>query len=100
MTAPSYDEPGTRTRQSWLRTGLGVAAVSLLVFRGLVLAGFPTALVVASLLPGAVIVAVAVVRSLQLRPLESPAIGRRLLVVASGGTVLLAVVGLASVLGP
>ena len=54
--------------------------MSLLVFRGLVLAGFPTALVVASLLPGAVIVAVAVVRSLQLRPLASPAIGRRLLV--------------------
>jgi|WetSurMetagenome_2_1015567.scaffolds.fasta_scaffold841614_2 hypothetical protein len=100
MSEPAYDEPGTRTRQSWLRTGLGLAAVTLLVFRGLILAGFPSPIVVVSVLPGVVVVAVAVARSLQLRPLGSPAISRRMVVVASGATVLLGVVALVSVAGP
>jgi hypothetical protein len=100
VTEPAYDEPGTRTRQSWLRTGLGLAAVTLLVFRGVILAGFPAAIVVVSVLPGTVVVAVAVARSLQLRPLASPAIARRMLVVASAATVVLGVMALVSVVGP
>lgn len=65
--APGYDEPGTRTRQAWLRTSLTALGVALLAERGLALAGAPRWVMVLALVPAAVILGVAVLRVTQLR---------------------------------
>lgn len=65
--AVAYDEPGTRTRQAWLRTSLTALGVALLAERGLVLAGAPSWVMALGLLPVIVIVSIAVMRVTQLR---------------------------------
>jgi hypothetical protein len=90
--ASAYDEPGTRTRQAWLRTSLTALGVALLAERGLVLAGAPRWVMALGLLPAIVVLGVAVIRVTQLREGHSdPA--RTLVVVA----VIAAVMGTAAI---
>lgn len=80
MTAPGvgYDEIGSRTRQAWLRTSLGAIAVTLLVLRGLVLLEAPAWAMVACLAPVAVVMALAIRRSVRLQHGESEPMGGRM----------------------
>lgn len=80
MTTPGagYDEIGSRTRQAWLRTSLGAMAVTLLVLRGLTLLEVTAWAMIACLVPAAVIVALAIRRSVRLQHGESEPIGRRM----------------------
>ncbi len=73
MSGPqtAYDEVGSRTRQSWLRTNLGVLAVTLLSMRSLLLADAPPWSIVACLVPAAAFTVVAVVRTARVKHAES-----------------------------
>ena len=68
MTAssPDYDDVAGRTRQSWLRSSLGSAAVILLVERGLLISSAPVWTRWLALVPAVVLMAVAVVRMRQI----------------------------------
>ncbi len=68
---PAYDEVGSRTRQAWLRTSLGVLAVALLSMRSLLLADAPTWTIVACLVPAAAFIVIAVVRTMRVNHAES-----------------------------
>ncbi len=68
---PAYDEVGSRTRQAWLRTSLGVIAVTLLVLRSLLLADADTPALLAGLIPAAIFTSIAVRRTMQVRHGES-----------------------------
>ncbi len=57
------DDVVLRTRQSWQRTALGAAGVSLLAVRGFVIDGAPRWLTALAVLPGAVVVVLALVRN-------------------------------------
>jgi uncharacterized membrane protein YidH (DUF202 family) len=98
MSGHQYDEPGSRTRQAWLRTSLGVMAVTALVVRGMVLQGVPGSLVLASILPAAAFLAVAVVRTRILAPGESEALRSSAALVTSAAALGLALVAGVSVL--
>ncbi len=74
MSERQYDEPGSRTRQAWLRSALGMVAVTVLIERGLALRGSPLVLGLAALAPAAAFVTVAVRRSLALGPQHSAGI--------------------------
>lgn len=82
MTAPGvgYDEIGSRTRQAWLRTSLGAMAVTLLVLRGLALLDASTWVMLVCLAPAAVVVSLAIRRSVRLQHGESEPMGRRMAV--------------------
>ncbi len=56
------DDAVLRTRQSWLRTGLGLVAVTLLLVRGLIVDDAPRWLALVAVVPGATAVALSVVR--------------------------------------
>ena len=71
MSDVEYDEPGSRTRQAWLRTALGVAALTLLIERGLVVRGMPLLLGLAAIAPVVLLAALAARRSSELRPHRS-----------------------------
>jgi hypothetical protein len=91
--APDYDDIPGRTRQAWLRTNLGVVAVSLLAVRSLVLAGdggWPVLLV---LVPGAVFTVVAVRRGVDLRDRREEGWPTRATGVAAISLLALAAVG-------
>jgi hypothetical protein len=101
VSAPGagYDEIGSRTRQAWLRTSLGAMAVTLLVLRGLVLAGAATWVMVACLAPAIVVVTLAVLRSVRLQHGESTAMRGRMtvgLTASVGALALLAGAGAAA----
>lgn len=98
MTGADYDEPGSRTRQAWLRTALGVGAVTVLVARGLVIRGLPDVVLLIALLPAAGFVAVAVARSRALGPHESDPVGRAGARFAVAGILALALVAAVTVL--
>ena len=66
VPAPDYDDVAGRTRQSWLRTSLGSAAVILLVERGLLVSTAPAWLRGLGLLPAVLLLAVALVRMRQI----------------------------------
>lgn len=95
MSVPGagYDEIGTRTRQAWLRTGLGVVAVTLLAVRGLVVADAGAPLLLAVVVPAVAFLAAAVVRSSRLQHGRSDPMARAVVV-----TVVLAL-GLLALLG-
>lgn len=78
MTMPDdlYDEPGSRTRLAWLRTGLVVIAVTLLVMRGLYLRGVPGWVVIAAVALAVAFAVLAVRRVARLGPHESPGVTR------------------------
>ncbi len=97
MTVSPYDEVGSRTRQAWLRTSLGIVALTLLVLRSLVIGGAGLAPLLLSLVPVSVFVAVAVHRMSSLYRLESTPSSRAVGLAASGAVVALAVVALGAV---
>jgi uncharacterized membrane protein YjfL (UPF0719 family) len=68
---PAYDEVGSRTRQAWLRTNLGVLAVALLSMRSLLLADAPSWAIVACLVPAAAFTVIAVIRTMRVNHAES-----------------------------
>lgn len=93
-TAVAYDEPGTRTRQAWLRTSLTALGVVLLAERGLALAGAPRWLMALGLLPAIVVTAVAVMRVTQLREGHSDPARTRVVVAVIVAVIGTAVIGL------
>ena len=85
-----YDEVGSRTRQAWLRTGLGASAVSILVLRGMVLGGAHPWVMASCLVPGAGFVALTVLRMQRIQHGQSPG-----LTVSTTALALAAVCGIA-----
>jgi hypothetical protein len=98
MSDSQYDEPGSRTRQAWLRTSLGMLVVSVLVLRGMVLQGLPWVVVLVALLPATVFLAVAVARTRSLGPTESEALRSPAGHLATAATLGLALIAGAAVL--
>lgn len=93
-----YDEPGSRTRQAWLRTWLATLAVSALMLRGLAVTGagwLPAVVVLAGLVA---LGGIAMSRSARLGPRHSPAPSRRLLPGAAGVVIALAILAAAYLL--
>jgi hypothetical protein len=99
VTETDYDEPGSRTRQAWLRTALVVVAVTILIERGLAIRGMPPALGLVALVPAAALVAVAAWRSAELGPHHSAGPRTSAVALAAGAVLGLAVVAVVSVLG-
>lgn len=88
-----YDEPGSRTRLAWLRTGLATLAVCALILRGLILrqaSWVEIGLVIAS---ASALAAFALIRSTQLHPQKSSAPSPRLLGGTAAAVVALALLG-------
>jgi hypothetical protein len=94
-----YDEPGSRTRQAWLRTALGMVAVTALVERGLVVDALPAAMGILAVIPAVVLVGLAVRRSAALGPQESAGLGRVAVAVACLAVTGLSVAAVMAVLG-
>lgn len=92
--ATAYDEPGTRTRQAWLRTSLTALGVTLLAERGLVLAGAPRWVMALGLLPAIIVVGVAVARVTHLREGHSDPARTRVVVAVIAAVVGTAMIGL------
>ena len=86
----AYDEVGSRTRQAWLRTGLGAVAVSLLLLRGLALGGAQPWVMAVCLVPGAAFVGLTAVRMRRIQHGHSPSLRT-----STAGLVLLAVCAVA-----
>lgn len=93
-SAQAYDEPGTRTRQAWLRTSLTALGVTLLAERGLALADAPRWVMALGLLPAVVVVGVAVMRVTQLREGHSDPAHPRVVVAVIAAILGTAVIGL------
>lgn len=74
MSQSLYDEVGSRTRQAWLRTSLGVIVVTLLAERSLMIADLPKALMVLTLIPSVTALGVIFVRMRSLTAHESDAL--------------------------
>ena len=98
MTTPPdlYDEPGSRTRWAWLRTGLVFIAVTLLVMRGLFIRGAPWWVSVLAVVLVSVFGVLAVRRVAEVGPHESPAVGRRTVLAVLGIVVCGVVLAVAS----
>lgn len=96
MSSPgsTYDEVGSRTRQAWLRTGLGSIAVTLLVERGLLIVSTPGWLRGLALVPGVVLIVIAVARTLEIGHGESTGLPFRLGLVILAGVLMLAAIGI------
>lgn len=99
MSNVQYDEPGSRTRQAWLRSALGMVAVSILIERGLAARGMPLVLGLACLAPAVAFVGVAVRRTLALGPHQSHGPTRATVLVATVAVLALAVIAALSVVG-
>lgn len=99
MSDLQYDEPGSRTRQGWLRTGLGMVAVAVLIERGLAARGMPLILGLAALVPAVVFIAVAARRSVELGPHESDGPSRATVVLTAVAVMGLAATAAMSVVG-
>ena len=102
MTSPAdlYDEPGSRTRWSWLRTALVFLAVAALVVRGLYLRGIPAAVLVLAVALAGSFWAVALRRAAAIGPHASPGVGAGTVLAVLGivvAGVVLAVVSLTAV---
>ncbi len=98
MSDVQYDEPGSRTRQAWLRSGLGMVAVAVLIERGLAARGMPLALGLVALAPAAVFVALAARRSVELGPHDSAGPRRFTVLMTAVAVIGLGAVAVASVL--
>ena len=75
-----YDEPGSRTKFAWIRTGLVLVAVNALIARGLHLRDAPSWLYAIVVLEVLVFATLAVIRFASLGPWESPGVSARLVV--------------------
>jgi hypothetical protein len=91
-----YDEVGSRTRQSWLRTSLVVVAVTLLVMRSFFLAEVPHWIIVVSMLPAIGFLVLSVRRTMTLNHADSVGAAHR---VAVGVAVSVAALIVFAVLG-
>jgi hypothetical protein len=98
VSDPQYDEPGSRTRQAWLRSALGMVAVAVLIERGLAARGMPRALGLVALAPAVVFVALAARRSVELGPHDSAGPRRFTVLMTAGAVIGLGAVAAASVL--
>jgi uncharacterized membrane protein YidH (DUF202 family) len=96
VTDSPYDEAGSRTRQAWQRTSLGLVAVTLLVVRSLVLDQVGPGPLLLALIPATAFLMVALSRMARLRHGESPPPPRWLVLAASAFVAGLAVAALAS----
>lgn len=92
MSQSQYDEVGSRTRQAWLRTSLGVIVVSLLAERALMSAGQSGLVMAAALIPGVLGIAIIFIRMRILRAHESDAMRRRMGVVFASALLILAAI--------
>lgn len=92
MTA-AFDEPAGRTRMSWVRTLLGVAAVTVLVERGLVVRAAPAGWLVLAAVPALAFAALVGMRTHRLARLDPEPIGRRLALTAALPVIALAAIG-------
>lgn len=99
MSNAQYDEPGSRTRQAWLRSALGMVAVSILIERGLAARGMPLVLGLAALGPAVAFVVVAVRRTLELGPHQSEGPTRPTVLFTAAVVIGLAVIAAVSVVG-
>lgn len=99
MSDRQYDEPGSRTRQAWLRTTLGIVAVAVLIERGLAATGMPLVLGLAALVPTVVFIAIATGRSVALGPHVSAGPSRGAVLLTTAAVVGLAAIAVASVVG-
>lgn len=99
MSDVQYDEPGSRTRQAWLRTSLGMVAVAVLIERGLAAQGMPLALGLVALAPAAAFVALATRRSFELGPHDSAGPRRSTVLMTAVAVIGLGAVAAASVFG-
>ncbi len=97
MNDSPYDEVGSRTRQAWLRTSLGLVAVTLLVLRSLVVGHAGVASLLLVLVPVTAFVAVAVRRMATLAHRESVPALRAVGLAASGSVVVLAIAAMGAV---
>ena len=99
MSQVQYDEPGSRTRQAWLRSALGMAAVTALVERGLALQGSSLVVALVALGPAVLFVVVSARRSVELGPHDSAGLRRAAILMTAVAVVGLSVAAAASVLG-
>ena len=95
MSAP-FDEPAARTRMSWVRTLLGVAAVTVLVERGLVVREAPVAWLAAAAVPAVAFAAIVSTRARRLAGAVPMPIDRRLAVWSIVPVITLATIGVAA----
>jgi hypothetical protein len=91
-----HDDPVGRTRFAWVRTVLGVLAVTALVERGLLMSGVDAWVLAVALLPGAAFSVAAYARMRVVSADASRGAGDRVVVPATAALVGLALVGLAS----
>jgi hypothetical protein len=98
VTAPTadYDDVVGRTRQSWLRTSLGSAAVILLVERGLLISPSPAWVRWLGLLPAVLLVGVALLRMREIGGKGAARPARLTVVVFAVGVVGLAAIAVVS----
>jgi Domain of unknown function (DUF202) len=98
MSDAQYDEPGSRTRQAWLRSALGMSAVAILIERGVAARGMPLALGLVALAPAIVFVAAATRRSVELGPHDSAGPRRSTVLITAVAVIGLAATAAVSVL--
>jgi len=99
MSDVQYDEPGSRTRQAWLRSGLGMVAVAVLIERGLAARGMPLVLGLAAVVPAAVFVVVAARRNFELGPHHSSGPSRYTVLLSAAAVIGLAATAALTVVG-
>ncbi len=99
MSDVQYDEPGSRTRQAWLRSALGMIAVAVLIERGLASRGMPLALGLAAVVPAVAFVVVAARRTFELGPRHSAGPRRLTVVLTAVAVIALAATAALSVVG-
>ncbi len=95
MSRELYDEPGTRTRQSWLRTLLVFLAVSALIAREVIVDRRPVPLLIALTVIDVAVLILVLVRTRELGPHDSPRIRGSALIGAAIAVVAMAAIGLA-----
>lgn len=97
-TVRLYDEPGSRTRYSWIRTALGVVVVTALVEHGLVQRGISAEYVVGAALPALAFLALTLARINALDHQRAPEITHKVIVASTAITLVIAAVGVGSLL--
>ncbi|MHB1212270.1 MAG: hypothetical protein ACYC0W_08425 [Candidatus Nanopelagicales bacterium] len=89
----AFDEPAGRTRMSWMRTLLGVVAVTMLVERGLVVRAAPAGWLAVAAAPALAFAALVAMRARRLAGTDPAPMGRGLLVAAALTVIALAGIG-------
>jgi len=95
-TVLPHDEPGSRTRHSWVRTALGVVAVTALIERGLIQQTATPAVLVCAALPALAFLILAVVRTKALEHRQMRGPSRTVIAASTVVTLFIAATGIAS----